>query len=156
MFKMDRVIYKELVNWKNRPSRKPLLVQGARQVGKTYAIKAFGKAEFSNCIYMNFDENPEFKDFFQNTKDVQRIVTNIELAFGIKIEASTTLLFLDEIQECNEALNALKYFYENHPEYYICCAGSLLGVALTRGSSFPIGKVDFCKMYPLSFEEFLN
>lgn len=153
---MDRIIYKELVNWKNRPSRKPLLVQGARQVGKTYAIKAFGKAEFSNCIYMNFDENPEFKDFFQNTKDVQRIVTNIELAFGIKIEASTTLLFLDEIQECNEALNALKYFYENHPEYYICCAGSLLGVALTRGSSFPIGKVDFCTMYPLSFEEFLN
>jgi predicted AAA+ superfamily ATPase len=153
---MDRIIHKELVNWKNKPNRKPLLVQGARQVGKTYAIKAFGKSDFSQCIYLNFDENPEYKDFFKNTKEVSRIITNIELAFGVKIEPENTLLFFDEIQECNEALNTLKYFYENHPEYYVCCAGSLLGVALSRGNSFPVGKVDFCTMYPLTFEEFLQ
>ena len=153
---MDRIIHKELVNWKNKPNRKPLLVQGARQVGKTYAIKAFGKSDFSQCIYLNFDENPEYKDFFKNTKEVTRIITNIELAFGVKIEPENTLLFFDEIQECNEALNTLKYFYENHPEYYVCCAGSLLGVALSRGNSFPVGKVDFCTMYPLTFEEFLQ
>ena len=153
---MDRIIQKELVNWKNRPDRKPLLIQGARQVGKTYAIKAFGKSEFSQCIYLNFDENPEYKDFFKNTKEVSRIITTIELAFGVKIEAENTLLFFDEIQECNEALNTLKYFHENHPEFYICCAGSLLGVALSRGNSFPVGKVDFCTMYPLTFEEFLK
>jgi len=153
---MDRIIHKELVTWKNKPNRKPLLVQGARQVGKTYAIKAFGRSEFSQCIYLNFDENPEYKDFFKNTKEVTRIITNIELAFGVKIEPENTLLFFDEIQECNEALNTLKYFYENHPEYYVCCAGSLLGVALSRGSSFPVGKVDFCTMYPLTFEEFLQ
>ena len=153
---MDRIIHKELVSWKNKPNRKPLLVQGARQVGKTYAIKAFGKSDFSQCIYLNFDENPEYKDFFKNTKEVSRIITNIELAFGVKIEPENTLLFFDEIQECNEALNTLKYFYENHPEYYVCCAGSLLGVALSRGNSFPVGKVDFCTMYPLTFEEFLQ
>ena len=153
---MDRIIHKELVNWKSKPNRKPLLVQGARQVGKTYAIKAFGKSDFSQCIYLNFDENPEYKDFFKNTKEVSRIITNIELAFGVKIEPENTLLFFDEIQECNEALNTLKYFYENHPEYYVCCAGSLLGVALSRGNSFPVGKVDFCTMYPLTFEEFLQ
>lgn len=153
---MDRIIHKELVNWKNKPNRKPLLVQGARQVGKTYAIKAFGKSDFSQCIYLNFDENPEYKDFFKNTKEVSRIITNIELAFGVKIEPENTLLFFDEIQECNEALNTLKYFYENYPEYYVCCAGSLLGVALSRGNSFPVGKVDFCTMYPLTFEEFLQ
>ena len=153
---MDRIIHKELVSWKNKPNRKPLLVQGARQVGKTYAIKAFGKSDFSQCIYLNFDENPEYKDFFKNTKEVTRIITNIELAFGVKIEPENTLLFFDEIQECNEALNTLKYFYENHPEYYVCCAGSLLGVALSRGNSFPVGKVDFCTMYPLTFEEFLQ
>lgn len=153
---MDRIIHKELVSWKNKPNRKPLLVQGARQVGKTYAIKAFGKSDFSQCIYLNFDENPEYKDFFKNTKEVSRIITNIELAFGVKIEPENTLLFFDEIQECNEALNTLKYFYENHPGYYVCCAGSLLGVALSRGNSFPVGKVDFCTMYPLTFEEFLQ
>jgi predicted AAA+ superfamily ATPase len=153
---MDRVIHKELVNWKNGPNRKPLLIQGARQVGKTYAVKAFGKSEFSQCIYLNFDENPEYKDFFKNTKDVIRIIKTIELAFGVKIDPENTLLFFDEIQECNEALNTLKYFQENHPEYYICCAGSLLGVALSRGNSFPVGKVNFCTMYPLTFEEFLK
>jgi predicted AAA+ superfamily ATPase len=153
---MDRIIHKELVNWKNKENRKPLIVQGARQVGKTYAIKTFGKTEFSRCIYINFDENPEYKDFFNNTKDTKRIVNNIELAFGIQIIPSNTLLFFDEIQECNEALNALKYFYENHPEFYICCAGSLLGVAMSCGYSFPVGKVDFCTLYPFSFEEFLK
>lgn len=153
---MYRIIHKELVKWKNKENRKPLIVQGARQVGKTYAIKTFGKTEFSMCIYINFDENPEYKDFFNNTKDTKRIINNIELAFGIQITPSNTLLFFDEIQECNESLNALKYFYENHPEFYICCAGSLLGVAMSRGYSFPVGKVDFCTLYPFSFEEFLK
>ncbi len=153
---MDRIIHKEFVNWKNKANRKPLIVQGARQVGKTYAIKTFGKLEFSQCIYLNFDENPEYKDFFKDTKDVSRIVNNIELAFGVQVNPENTLLFFDEIQECNEALNTLKYFYENHPEYYICCAGSLLGVAMSRGNSFPVGKVDFCTLYPFSFEEFLK
>ena len=153
---MDRIIHKELVNWKNKVNRKPLIVQGARQVGKTYAIKTFGKLEFSQCIYLNFDENPEYKDFFKDTKDVSRIVKNIELAFGVQVNPENTLLFFDEIQECNEALNTLKYFYENYPEYYICCAGSLLGVAMSRGNSFPVGKVDFCTLYPFSFEEFLK
>jgi predicted AAA+ superfamily ATPase len=104
---MDRIIHKELVNWKNKENRKPLIVQGARQVGKTYAIKTFGKTEFSTCIYLNFDENPEYKDFFNNTKDTKRIINNIELAFGIQIIPSNTLLFFDEIQESKLILDDL-------------------------------------------------
>lgn len=150
-----REIHRKLVDWKNAGNRKPLIVQGARQVGKTWSLKTFGEAEFENVAYFNFDEQPELKQFFAVSKDVERILQNLGLVNGKAILPNKTLIIFDEIQECNEALNSLKYFCENAPEYAIACAGSLLGVALSRGASFPVGKVDFLTVYPLSFSEFL-
>lgn len=153
--KIERDIYHKLVGWKTSKYRKPLMLQGARQVGKTWLLKIFGKEEFENLAYFNFDEQPELKQFFTETKDIERIVKNLALVYGKAILPGKTLIVLDEIQECNEALNSLKYFCESAPEYFVACAGSLLGVTLTRGASFPVGKVDFLTVHPLSFTEFL-
>lgn len=153
--KLERIIIKSLIEWKNKKSHKPLILQGARQVGKTWLVKEFGNTNFKDIAIFNFDENPELKQFFKSTKNISRILENLSLIHGKKIDPQNTLIFFDEIQECNEALNTLKYFTENAPEYHIICAGSLLGVAMSRGASFPVGKVDFLNIYPLSFLEFL-
>lgn len=152
---MKRLIINKLLNWKNTSGRKPLLLSGARQVGKTWALKELGRQYYKNTAYFNFDENPEYRQFFETTKDVHRILQNLSLAKGAPIEPGATLIIFDEIQECGQALNTLKYFCENAPEYHIACAGSLLGVALSRSHSFPVGKVDFLDIYPMNFTEFL-
>ncbi len=153
-FKRD--ILPELIKWKNSKDRKPLLLKGARQVGKTSLLKEFGKDAFKEVAYFNFEENPGLKQFFENTKDVKRIINNLSLVHGSSIQAQDTLIIFDEIQECNLALNTLKYFCENAPEYAIASAGSLLGITLGKEASFPVGKVDFIDIYPLTFIEFLN
>ncbi|OFX36881.1 MAG: ATPase [Bacteroidetes bacterium GWA2_32_17] len=152
---MKRDILKKLVTWKSSPNRKPLILQGARQVGKTWLLKNFGLNSFKSVAYFNFDEQTDLKQFFTNTKDVKRIIQNLSLIHGKAIKPHETLIIFDEIQECNEALNTLKYFHENASEYLLVCAGSLLGVALSRGKSFPVGKVEFMTLYPLTFSEFL-
>lgn len=151
-----RQIESKLINWQKAKKRKPLVLRGARQVGKTYLLKRFGKMHFSDIAYFNFEEQPDLKQFFQQTKDVNRLLENLSLVHGKPIEPEKTLIIFDEIQECNEALNSLKYFNENAPEYTIACAGSLLGVALSKGQGFPVGKVDFLEVHPLSFQEFLS
>ncbi len=153
---IERSVQKKLSSWKTDPNRKPLVLQGARQVGKTWLLKHFGAAEFENVAYFNFEEQPDLKQFFENTKDIQRIVQNLSLVHGLPILPQKTLIIFDEIQECNEALNTLKYFYENAPEYVVASAGSLLGVAMSKGNSFPVGKVDFLQVNPISFSEFLS
>lgn len=153
--RIEREIHRRLFEWKNAANRKPLILQGARQVGKTWSLKTFGAEEFENVAYFNFDEQPELKQFFASTKDVERILQNLGLVNVKAILPGKTLIIFDEIQECNDALNSLKYFYENAPEYAVASAGSLLGVTLSRGASFPVGKVDFLTVYPLSFSEFL-
>lgn len=154
--RIERTVQKKLSSWKIDPNRKPLVLQGARQVGKTWLLKHFGVAEFDDVAYFNFEEQPDLKQFFENTKDIQRIVQNLSLVHGLPILPQKTLIIFDEIQECNEALNTLKYFYENAPEYAVASAGSLLGVAMSKGSSFPVGKVDFLQVHPISFSEFLS
>jgi len=153
---IKRTIQKKLSTWKNARDRKPLILQGARQVGKTWLLKHFGATEFDHVAYFNFEEQPDLKQFFQHTKDVQSIVRNLSLVHGKAITPQTTLVIFDEIQECNDALNTLKYFCENAPEYAIAGAGSLLGVAMSRGNSFPVGKVDFLHLQPMCFSEFLS
>ena len=153
---IKREIEDKLIAWQKSKRRKPLVLRGARQVGKTYLLKRFGKAHFSSVAYFNFEEQPELKQFFLQTKDTNRLLDNLSLVHGKPIEPQKTLVIFDEIQECNEALNSLKYFNENAPEYAIACAGSLLGVALSKGQSFPVGKVDFLQVQPLGFPEFLS
>ncbi|MFT3949941.1 MAG: AAA family ATPase [Agriterribacter sp.] len=153
---IKRQIEEKLIAWQKAKKRKPLVLRGARQVGKTWLLKRFGESHFSNIAYFNFEEQPELKQFFQQTKDVTRLLENLTLVHGKPIEPQKTLIIFDEIQECNEALNSLKYFNENAPEYTVACAGSLLGVALSKGQSFPVGKVDFLEVQPLSFPEFLS
>ena len=152
---MERFILKELVEWKNSKYRKPLILKGVRQVGKTWILKEFGKKYYKNVAYFNFDENLEYKQFFETTKDVKRILQNLSLISGEKIEAEKTLIIFDEIQDCPDVINSLKYFYENTPEYHVACAGSLLGITLAKPSFFPVGKVDFLNIYPMNFLEFL-
>lgn len=152
---IKRNIEQQLLAWKNKPNRKPLVLQGVRQVGKTWILKHFGGNNFENVAYFNFDRQAELKQFFETAKDPKRILQNLSLVHGKAIIAGKTLIILDEIQECNDALNSLKYFCEDAPEYAVACAGSLLGVAMSRGGSFPVGKVDFIQLYPLSFSEFL-
>lgn len=147
---------KKLCSWKLSADRKPLILQGARQVGKTWLLKHFGATEFDNVAYFNFEEQPDLKQFFENTKDVSRIIQNLSLVYGQPILPQKTLVIFDEIQESNEALNALKYFCENSPEYAVASAGSLLGVSMSRGNSFPVGKVDFLQLHPICFSEFLS
>lgn len=153
--KIAREILNDLKIWKDNPFRKPLILQGARQVGKTWILKHFGDKYFENTAYFNFDLQIELKEFFEKTKDPERIIEFLSIVNGKPILPGKTLIILDEIQECNDALNSFKYFREEHPEYVIAGAGSLLGIALSRGASFPVGNVDFLKMYPLSFREFL-
>ena len=152
---MERLALEKLVKWKNSPYRKPLIVKGVRQVGKTWLLKEFGKRFYENTAYFNFDENPDYRQFFSITKNVERILQNLILASGQKIEAEKTLIVFDEVQDCPEVLNALKYFCENAPLYHVACAGSLLGIALAKPSSFPVGKVDFLQVDPMTFQEFL-
>ncbi len=152
---IHRHISGRLVNWKDKPSRKPLILQGVRQVGKTWLLKHFGSAYFEDTAYFNFEKQKELSQFFSSTRDPDRIIDNLALVHGKAILPQKTLIIFDEIQECNEALNSLKYFCEERPDYVIACAGSLLGVAMSRGSSFPVGKVDFLQLHPVTFSEFL-
>lgn len=145
----------QLISWKNSPTRKPLILQGARQVGKTWLLKHLGSKHFMNTAYFNFDQQVELKQFFEKTKDPKRLIEFLSMVNGKPILPETTLIIFDEIQECNDALNSLKYFNEEMPEYAIAGAGSLLGAALSRGASFPVGNADFLKIYPLTFREFL-
>ena len=152
---MERTIYDDLVEWKERSDRKPLLLEGVRQCGKTYVLEEFGKNNYKNTAYFNFERVPSLSDIFQPDLDPKRIIIELGLRSGRKIEPKDTLVIFDEIQFCKPALTSLKYFCEETPEYHIVCAGSLLGVMLSKPSSFPVGKVDRLKMGPMSFKEFL-
>lgn len=152
---MRRFALEKLKKWKESESRKPLIIRGARQVGKTWLMKEFGRECFENVAYVNFDSNVRMKGVFEGQIDIKRIILAIEIETGVTIERENTLLIFDEIQEVPRALSSLKYFYENAPEYAIVAAGSLLGVAMHKKTSFPVGKVDFMDLYPLNFQEFL-
>ena len=152
---MYRIAIEKLLKWKESKRRKPLIIEGARQVGKTWLMKEFGKQAYEDTVYINFDSNSVMAKLFEADLDTERLITGLELYAGRKINPDKTLLIFDEVQEVPRALTSLKYFYENAPEYNIVCAGSLLGIALHEGTSFPVGKVDFLKLYPLSFKEFL-
>lgn len=151
---MERSIYSSLKKWKESPTRKPLILQGARQVGKTYILKEFGAREYSEVVYINCDDNNDMQNMFVDY-DVDRIIRSMSAISGISIKPSTTLLILDEIQEVERGLASLKYFCEKAPEYHVAVAGSLLGITMHEGTSFPVGKVDMLYMYPMDFEEFL-
>lgn len=153
---MERSLLRKLENWKNSPYRKPLILKGVRQVGKTWLLKEFGRRHYENVAYFNFDENEEYRQFFETTKDVNRILQNLMLASGQKISPETTLIIFDEVQDCPKVINSMKYFCENAPQYHIACAGSLLGIALAKPSSFPVGKVNFMQVDPMTFTEFLQ
>ena len=152
---MYRTAIEKLFKWKESKNRKPLVIEGARQVGKTWLMNEFGKQAYKDVFYINFDSNSIMKDLFSIDLNIERIIMGLELYVGRKIDPSNSLLIFDEIQEVPRALSSLKYFYENAPQYHIVCAGSLLGIALHENTSFPVGKVDFLKLYPLSFKEFL-
>ena len=152
---MYRIAIEKLLKWKESKRRKPLIIEGARQVGKTWLMKEFGRQAYANTVYINFDSNSRMAELFASDLDTDRLIMGLELYAGRKIDHNNTLLIFDEVQEVPRALTALKYFYENAPQYHIVCAGSLLGIALHEGTSFPVGKVDFLKLYPLSFREFL-
>ncbi len=145
----------KLLKWKQSKRRKPLIIEGARQVGKTWLMKEFGRLSYADTIYINFDSNSRMAELFASDLDTDRLIMGLELYAGHKIDADNSLLIFDEVQEVPRALASLKYFCENAPQYHIVCAGSLLGIALHQGTSFPVGKVDFLKLYPLSFKEFL-
>jgi predicted AAA+ superfamily ATPase len=153
---MKRALYPALVQWKASPNRKPLILQGARQVGKTWLLKEFGRNEFDQVVYLNFESSERLKSLFLLDFDIKRILAMIEIEVDHKIRPNDTLLIFDEIQEAPKGLTALKYFCEQAPEYSIVAAGSLLGVSLQQNTSFPVGKVDFLRMYPMSFFEFLE
>lgn len=155
--RISRDIISTFKEWKNAPMRKPILLQGARQIGKTWAMETFGKESFEYCAKFDFDRQEELKSVFQNTKMPERIIKELALFCDVPIIAGKTLIIFDEIQECEEALNCLKYFCEDAPEYHIMAAGSLLGVAVKkRRMTVPVGKVRVIRMYPLSFKEFLR
>ena len=151
---MERSIYSNLKKWKESLTRKPLILQGARQVGKTYILKEFGAREYSEVVYINCDDNNDMQNMFVDY-DVDRIIRSLSAISGVSIKPSTTLLIIDEIQEVERGLASLKYFCEKAPEYHVAVAGSLLGITLHEGTSFPVGKVDMLYMYPMDFEEFL-
>lgn len=152
---MERLIIRQLKAWKDKRNRKPLVIRGARQVGKTWIMKEFGRRYFENTVYVSFDNNPQLANVFDLDYDIPRIISALKIISGQQIDPENTLLVFDEIQEVPKALTALKYFHENAPEYAIVSAGSLLGVALHGGTSFPVGKVDFLSLYPMNFLEFL-
>lgn len=152
---MYRMAMENLLAWKQSRRRKPLIIEGARQVGKTWLMKEFGRQAYGDTVYINFDSNARMAELFASDLDTKRLILGLELYAGRKIDPENALLIFDEVQEVPRALAALKYFCEDAPQYHIVCAGSLLGIALHRGTSFPVGKVDFLKLYPLSFQEFL-
>lgn len=152
---MYRIAIEKLLKWKQSKHRKPLIIEGARQVGKTWLMKEFGRQAYADTIYINFDSNSRMAELFASNLDTERLITGLELYAGHKIDPDNSLLIFDEVQEVPRALTSLKYFCENAPQYHIVCAGSLFGIALHQGTSFPVGKVDFLKLYPLSFKEFL-
>ena len=151
---MERFIMGKLIDLKNSKTRKPLILKGTRQVGKTYILKKFGEENYENVAYFNFDHDKNLYNLFEYTKDPKRILEQLAFIFGKAIMPGKTLIFFDEIQECPEALNSLKYFQEEANEYHIVCAGSLLGIRLSH-TSFPVGKVEFMELLPMSFSEFL-
>ncbi len=151
---MEREFYRRLLEWKKSPLRKPLVVRGARQVGKTYILREFAKREYTDYIYLNFDEEPHYASFFKENLDPERIIKEFNIYFKRVIQPGSTLIIFDEIQECEEALASLKYFCEKNNDYQIAAAGSLLGVKLTKG--FPVGKVNFLDLAPMNFFEFLQ
>jgi predicted AAA+ superfamily ATPase len=153
---MNRFLIRDMIVWKNSSNRKPLIIQGARQVGKTWLMKEFGKQEFQQVVYLNFESSSRLKNLFTIDFNIERIITIIEIETNQKITPENTLLIFDEIQEVEQGLTALKYFYEQAPQYYIVSAGSLLGISLQKEHSFPVGKVDFMRLYPMSFKEFLD
>lgn len=153
---IKRGVFGKLLEWKNSEDRKPLIIKGARQIGKTWLMMKFGEECFEHTAYFNFDTSKELALEFENTKDPTRLIGKLQLYTPKPIIAGKTLIVFDEIQECNKALNSLKYFCENAPEYHVMAAGSLLGVSLASGDSFPVGKVDFLEMYPLTFKEFVH
>ncbi len=152
---MYRTAFEQLYNWKENKNRKPLIIEGARQVGKTWLTKEFGKIAYKDTVYINFDSNSKMADLFSSDLNIERLIMGLEIYIGRKINPDNSLLIFDEIQEVPRALSSLKYFYEDAPQYNIVCAGSLLGIALHGGTSFPVGKVDFLNLYPLSYREFL-
>lgn len=152
---MYRFAIENLYKWKESKYRKPLIIEGARQVGKTWLMKEFGKKAYRDMVYIDFDANSRMAELFAADMNPKRIILGLELYAGKKIDPDHTLLIFDEVQEVPRALSSLKYFYEDAPQYHIVCAGSLLGIALHSGTSFPVGKVDFLKLYPLSYKEFL-
>ena len=152
---MYRFAMEKLLKWKDSKHRKPLIIEGARQVGKTWLMQEFGKQAYTDTVYINFDSNPQMTELFANDLNTDRLIMGLELFAGRKINPDNSLLIFDEVQEVPRALTSLKYFYENAPQYAIMAAGSLLGVALHQGTSFPVGKVDFMHLYPLNFYEFI-
>ncbi|GBD87356.1 hypothetical protein BMS3Abin03_01288 [bacterium BMS3Abin03] len=152
---MKRILYDELLKWKKIPNRKPLLLQGARQVGKTYLITVFGQKEYSDTVYLNFEQEPEIGTLFAGSLNPENLIENISLYIGRKITPNNLLIIFDEIQVSEEAISSLKYFYEQAPEYHIIAAGSLLGVSVGKQKSFPVGKVNFMTMNPMNFAEYL-
>ncbi len=153
---IKRDITQDLLRWKQRPDHKPLIIRGARQIGKTWVMRKFGEEHFDHVAYFNFDASEELCLEFENTKNPERLIDILRLYTDCPIEPGRTLMIFDEIQQSNKALNSLKYFCEEAPQYHILAAGSLLGVSLSKGDSFPVGKVDFLRMYPVTFREFLN
>ena len=153
---MYRSAMEQLNKWKQKTNKKPLIIRGARQAGKTWLMKEFGKTAYEKTVYINFDNNPQMKELFSLDMRIDRIIMGIELYVGHKISPHNTLLIFDEVQEVPKALSSLKYFNETAPEYQIICAGSLLGIALHQGTSFPVGTVEFMDLYPLSFTEFMR
>ena len=152
---MERSILNDLLKWKNSRYRKPLILKGVRQVGKTWVLREFGRRHYENTAYFNFDEHEEYRQFFETTKDVNRILQNLMMASGQKILPERTLIIFDEVQDCPKVIKSMKYFCENARQYHVACAGSLLGIALARPSSFPVGQVNFMQMDPMTFSEFL-
>jgi predicted AAA+ superfamily ATPase len=152
---MQRLLMNDLIEWKNKRNRLPLILKGARQVGKTWLLNEFGRTQFDDVLSINFENALGLKDVFDGDISPQRILDLLGALHGKRIKPRDTLLVFDEVQEIPRALTSLKYFAERAPEYAVCCAGSLLGVALHSGASFPVGKVDFLTLNPLNFEEFL-
>lgn len=153
---MKRKIYKQLLKWKRNVDRKPLMLLGARQVGKTWIMQHFGEKEYKNVAYINCDDEPRMKQLFELDYNIDRILITIQAITGVRITPADTLIILDEIQEIPRGLHSLKYFCEKAPEYHVMVAGSLLGVTLGKGESFPVGKVDMLTMYPMDYEEYLD
>lgn len=153
---MKRFLMDDLVEWKSSQKRKPLILNGARQVGKTWLLKEFGAQHFKNVAYVNFDNNPSLKMQFESDYDISRLITILQAHTGERIEPEDTLVIFDEIQECPKALTSLKYFCEEAPEYAITAAGSLLGITVHEGTGYPVGKVSTLNLYPLNFREFLD